>query len=388
MKKLLILLWSDKANVRNFLFGFCQSARHHKAWSLDIRSSSDLDNPVIAQRIRDGFYDGIITDEGVFLAHTWLADIVKPALVLYATYNPVQRKAGDNLIYVQHNNGITGRHIANYLMGLGTFSSYAYVPIFPSEPWSVARGRGFQEAIEERHQNFCLHDESIPLAQFLRSLPKPAAVMAACDRVALNVTDACRSSGLAVPGKVAVISVDNDETICEFSRPSLTSVIHDPQSELGRKAGEAMHSLLNGWRSKKPGCVEYNNIKVIERESCAHLPQSTYLAHSAMHFIEKNAQRALKVGDVVAHLGVSRRLADQQFKLVHGETMLTAITRLRLVEVEKRLLLSRLPITKIANLCGFDDLAYLGKLFRRRYGVSMREYRKEKNTKTTLRLST
>ena len=384
MKNLLMLLWSDKTAARNFLFGFCQSARRHKTWVLDIRSPTELDNPVIAQRVRDGFYDGIVTDEGGFLAHRWIADVAKPALVLYATYDPALRKAGDNLIYVQHNNILTGQFVADYLMGLGSFASYAYVPMFPPEPWSTERGRGFQEKVERRHQTFRLHDGVLPLAQFLKALPKPAAVMAACDRGALNVTDACRSIGLKVPGKVAVIGVDNHEIICEFSRPSITSLIHDPESELGRKAGEAMSSLLRGWRSSTPGCVEFNNIKVIERESCAHLPQSTYLAHAAMRFIEKNARRAIKVGDVVAYLGVSRRLADQQFSLVHGESILTAITRCRLLEVEKRLLLSRLSITKIARLCEFHDLTYLGKLFRAKYGVSMREYRMSKTSKSLL----
>lgn len=55
--------------------------------------------------------------------------------------------------------------------------------------------------------------------------------------------------------------------------------------------------------------------------------------------------------------------------------ILAAITRCRLEEVTKHLLLSRLPIVKIASLCNFNDLAYLGRLFRKRYGMTMREYR-------------
>ena len=41
---------------------------------------------------------------------------------------------------------------------------------------------------------------------------------------------------------IAVQGMDNDEIICEFAHPSLTSIIHDQVSELSRKAGEAKNS--------------------------------------------------------------------------------------------------------------------------------------------------
>ena len=380
MKRILMLLWSNKASVRNFLFGFCEYARRRKNWILDLRQEADLDNPVINGRVRGGFYDGILANEHAFLSHPELANVEKTALVLYATYNPEQRKAGDNLVYVQHNNIVTGQFAAEYLSRLGAFASYAYVPTFPQEPWSDERGRGFAEWFAGRRMGCHVHHEPELLANFLRSLPKPAAVMAACDRVALGVLEACREAKLDVPGKVAVVSVDNDEIICEFARPSLTSIIHDPVSELGRKAGEAMNLLLRGRRSAKPGLVEFNRLKVVERESCAQLPQATHAARSAMEFIQKNARSAMKVNDVVAHIGVSRRLADRQFRQTYGESILEAITRCRLEEVARHILLSRLPIVKIASLCNFGDIAYLGRLFRRRYGMTMREYRTQNCT--------
>ena len=380
MKRILMLLWSNKASVRNFLFGFCEYARQRKNWILDLRQEADLDNPVINGRVRGGFYDGILANEHAFLSHPELANVEKTALVLYATYNPEQRKAGDNLVYVQHNNIVTGQFAAEYLSRLGAFASYAYVPTFPQEPWSDERGRGFAEWFAGRRMGCHVHHEPELLANFLRSLPKPAAVMAACDRVALGVLEACREAKLDVPGKVAVVSVDNDEIICEFARPSLTSIIHHPISELGRKAGEAMNLLLRGRRSAKPGLVEFNRLKVVERESCAQLPQATHAARSAMEFIQKNARSAMKVNDVVAHIGVSRRLADRQFRQTYGESILEAITRCRLEEVARHILLSRLPIVKIASLCNFGDISYLGRLFRRRYGMTMREYRTQNCT--------
>ena len=82
-----------------------------------------------------------------------------------------------------------------------------------------------------------------------------------------------------------------------------------------------MNALLRGRCYESSGLVEFNRLKVIERESCAHLPQATHVARSAMEFIEKNARSAMKVGDVVAHVGVSWRLADRQFRQRYGMTM-------------------------------------------------------------------
>lgn len=375
MRHILLPLWSNNASARNFLFGFCKYARTRKDWAVDILQEVDLDHPAIMKRIRDGVYDGIVAKERTFLAHRELAKVENVALVINATYDPAIRKTGDNLVFVQHDNRVTGRFAASYLSRLGAFASYAYVPTFPREPWSEERGTGFAEFLAKRGKPCIVHDAEKPLADFLRSLPKPAAVFSACDRIALGVTETCRSLKLDIPGKVAVLGVDNDEIICEFARPSLTTIIHSPESRLGEKAGEAMNSLLRGRRYATPGLVEFNQLKVIERESCAHLPQATYIARAAMEFISKNAQRAMKVDDVVRHLGVSRRLADRQFRQTHGESILEAITRHRLAEVSKRLLISRLPVAKVAALCGFEDLAYLGKIFRRRFGCTMSEWR-------------
>jgi transcriptional regulator GlxA family with amidase domain len=34
-----------------------------------------------------------------------------------------------------------------------------------------------------------------------------------------------------------------------------------------------------------------------------------------------------------------------------------------------------MPVGKVAALCGFRDVAYLGKLFRRRFGKTMSDWR-------------
>ena len=55
------------------------------------------------------------------------------------------------------------------------------------------------------------------LREWVASLETPVGLMAAYDHRALHVLEACREIGVCVPEEVAVISVDNDEQICELA---------------------------------------------------------------------------------------------------------------------------------------------------------------------------
>ena len=157
MKHILLPLWSNNASTRNFLVGFSKYARTRKDWTVDIIREVDLNHPAIMKRISDGAYDGIVTNERTLLSHHELAGMENVTLVINATYAP-GRKAGNNIVFVQHNNQVTGRFAASYLTKLGAFAAYAYVPTFPSEPWSEERGRGFAAFLGKHGRKCFVHD--------------------------------------------------------------------------------------------------------------------------------------------------------------------------------------------------------------------------------------
>ena len=378
MKNILMLMWANKNSTRNFLESFARYARTRRDWIVYLRSPEDLRSDEMTQKIKSGFFAGIVAEEGTFDAHPIIASSPSTALLLYATYDPNFKKVGGNVTFAQYNNNVLGRFVADYLLKLGNFNSFAYVPFFPYATWSATRGKSFAARLTECGHHCHIFDGTTSLKEFLKSLRTPAALMAACDRVALDVLEACREVKIAVPGKIAVIGVDNDEIVCEFARPSLTSIGRGSVPGLGMKAAKALASMLRGVRSEKPRLVEENAPIVVERESCQYLTPAMHIARTAMEFIRKNPCRNLHVGDVVGHLGVSRRLAELRFSEIYDKSILEAITECRLTEVARRLSASRLSIGKIAAHCSFDDTAYLGRIFRRRYGMSMSEWRKSR----------
>ena len=95
----------------------------------------------------------------------------------------------------------------------------------------------------------------------------------------------------------------------------------------------------------------------------------------ALEYIEKNATSGITVADVCAHMRISRRLLNLRFR-EHGATPPgQAIVKRRLEALRKLLSSSSLPISTICKRCGFGSENHPKKLFRQRYGMTMREFR-------------
>ena len=81
------------------------------------------------------------------------------------------------------------------------------------------------------------------------------------------------------------------------------------------------------------------------------------------------------VQDVADYLNVSRSLLDLRFREHLGESVYASILNVRLEEVKRRLRTMSDQIGRIAVDCGWENPASLKNLFKRLYGVSMRDWR-------------
>ena len=83
----------------------------------------------------------------------------------------------------------------------------------------------------------------------------------------------------------------------------------------------------------------------------------------------------IHVPDVVKKIGTSRRFAEIQFKTVVGRTILEEIQRVRLERVCSLLSDTNLSISEITSQCDFANECYLARLFKKRFGRTMSDYR-------------
>jgi len=97
----------------------------------------------------------------------------------------------------------------------------------------------------------------------------------------------------------------------------------------------------------------------------------------AREYIAAHACDGIRPNDVIAHVGVSRSLLNLRFRQVCGKSINEDIQEIRLAEVRRLLGQTNRTILQIGRDCGFNDPDNLKRLFKRRYGVSMREWRRQ-----------
>ncbi len=117
-----------------------------------------------------------------------------------------------------------------------------------------ARVRGYQEALFAHR--IPINEQLIESRGFtetggysamhvlLQRSPRPTAVFAANDLIAIGAMIAIREAGLAIPHDVAVIGFD-DIPVAKFVTPALTTIAQHPE-RLGRRAAEMLFERLQG----------------------------------------------------------------------------------------------------------------------------------------------
>ncbi|GLQ86861.1 LacI family DNA-binding transcriptional regulator [Dyella flagellata] len=101
--------------------------------------------------------------------------------------------------------------------------------------------------------------------QMLAKKPRPQAVFAANDMMAIGCLRAFREAGLAVPGDIALAGFD-DILVSRYLTPPL-STVQVRIADLGRLALERLAALLNR-TDKTPASVQTLGCDIVIRESC------------------------------------------------------------------------------------------------------------------------
>jgi len=142
---------------------------------------------------------------------------------------------------VHHLAGLGHRRLA-YVGGPGRLASAAQrLDAFQS---AVARHIGTQSPPRLYEGDFRLEGGLRAASQILEAHPRPTAVLAANDLMALGIMKACQARGLAVPRDISVVGFD-DIVFAGLADPPLSTVCL-PREELGRRAVDALMVHLHG----------------------------------------------------------------------------------------------------------------------------------------------
>lgn len=217
-----------------------------------------------------------------------------------------------------------------------------------------------------------LHDAE--LIQWLRSLPKPVAILACNDARGRQVLAACARSHLRVPEDVAVLGVDNDPVLCDLSDPPLSSVAPDVEA-IGRRGAEILAGMIRTGKKRSRIVETMPPRTVVTRRSSDILAIDDPEVSAAMHLIRQRAFGSFTVENLLDELTISRATLERRFKAMIGRSPKQEILNTRLARVRQLLIETNDPLSSIATVCGFKTAAHLSVTFRHAHGQSPGAYR-------------
>lgn len=378
MKKIIASFGMASPAGRKQLAGLYRFVAGGHDWDITLFRHGDLWHvDTLRRQIADGCR-GIITSSltrNAALVET-LADARIPVVIIdvHTDGTDVPNLNLGRIFSDDYRAGVLG---AQHLLSLGHMRTYGFIPFEnPTRPWSRLRAEGAADTLTARGQSLAVYDaRTSPLADWLAALPKPAAVIAASDDSAAMAASLCRTLKIAIPEQLLLLGNDDDELVCDNTRPRLTSV-RIPHEEQGFRAGQMLERMM-----RRPGQpvkdVVIAPLGITVRESTKPISPAAGIIERALAYIRENAASDISIDDVAGHLKVSRRLLCLRFHEQLDRTVLETITERRLELLRQKLKSTSRPIAELSLACGFATVNHAKRVFKSATGLSMRDWRAE-----------
>lgn len=283
-----------------------------------------------------------------------------------------------------------GRVAARHLLEMG---HRTLLCTSAAHDWAQARCHGFLAECQAAGINAMHYDGDIwdvtrrsesgdwiagSLNDLLMSLPKPAAIFAACDAWGAHVIQQARLAGIRVPEDLAIVGVDNDEVACTGVCPMLSSVAI-PWRQMGVLAARTAISIARGRRTES-SMVTPSGVVVRRSSDTVVCPDPDVSV--ALRFIHQHADRPLTVAQILRAVPVHQHRLERLFKRFVGRTMVAEIRRVHARRAIWLLSTTTLTVEQIARQSGFRGPKKLTEALRKEYGQTPSQYRKSLSRQT------
>lgn len=260
-------------------------------------------------------------------------------------------------------------------------------------PYSDQRIEGFRQALDvempcsvhsepallEARYSESFTSPSAAMQRWLQELPKPVGIFAVHDPLGRFLCGTCHQLDLKVPEQVSVIGANNDELVCGLSYPMLSSVAI-PWEKIGSLVGEAMEQQLAG----QPAPSQPVHIPpggVVLRHSANHLAVEDEMLRRAMSYLSERLHDPISIAELCDDLRVARRSLERKFREFYRCTPWEMLCRMRVRHARHLLVQTSHPISRISELCGFNDPERMAVVFKRITRQSPSHFRKSPTTR-------
>lgn len=261
-------------------------------------------------------------------------------------------------------------------------------PSMPDSDWSWSHARvlAFRalcrtarkrcRCLENRARGSGLPD--VLLGKWIAALPPRTAVFAVNDATAAAVAAAAKAAGRSIPHDLTLIGVDNDAALCEAASPPISSIPVDFESG-GFLAARVLGDKISRRAAEPQGMrpVLFGPLLVVRRRSTGGRARREPWVLDAVETIRREACDGLTAAALASRVPGSRRLFEIRFREATGHSVLDEIHQVRLEKVQTLLARPDMPISSIADFCGFKSYHVLHRLFKARTGMTMLRWRKQ-----------
>ncbi|HEX3131951.1 MAG TPA: DNA-binding transcriptional regulator [Planctomycetota bacterium] len=376
LRRVALLIETTRSYTRDLLLGVRRYLAEHGPWStfLELRSLDSSPPPWL--RTWDG--DGILTRTFTTETADAIAATGLPTVELRSTrFHP-------HVPFVGMDNAHIGHLVAEHFLerGYRQFAVYA----LDSEPYFTERVENFRATIAKAGYLCTVlpqrggdgvrdwEQTQRALMTWLKGLPKPIGIFAANDQLGVRLLDACQRAGIAVPEAVAVVGTEDEQTLCTFASPPLTSVRFDGAT-VGWRAAQLLDRLMAGGKAPaSETLIPPPGIRV--RASSDALVITDALVADAARLIREHAHEGIGVEQVCRQLTVSRSTLERRITAALGRTPKEEIQRVRFRAIEQLLSDTDLFMAAIATRTGFATTHHLHAAFKERHGRTPGAFRR------------
>lgn len=199
--------------------------------------------------------------------------------------------------------------------------------------------------------------DQIPrLVPWLSRLPRPVGVFAPNDYIGQIVLAAAAVAGIDVPGRCAVVGVDNDIVRCASAACPLSSV-GMPHARQGQAAVARLQALLAGRDPGAPDTVRPGAVCARASTDVWHCPDEAVAR--ALGWIRQHHADPLRVDAVAAAAGLNRRALERRFRATLGRSVHDQLRRTRIARAQEMLSAeTSLPVAAVAAAVGLSPSAF------------------------------
>ena len=273
-------------------------------------------------------------------------------------------------------------------LSAGNPKAFAVVGESSSPEWSVVRIKSFQAEVAKTGRPCHIIRENrwrVPkeftayIRPWIEALPRHTAIYAVNDPIARRIADAANVAKLRIPQDITLLGTDNTPVWCKAPSPTISSIQIDFE-RMGYLAAKMLGEKIcrhgpDGGEGGGAVTATIGPMLAVRRESTGGRGRMEPHILEAVEIIRREACNGLTVAKLAARLPGSRRLLDLRFREAMGHSVLDEIQQVRLERVFDLLRQPGIRIGAIADFSGFA-LHQLDKVFRSRFGCSLRDWRK------------